>query len=75
MLNVSFKREHDPLSFWPSDSRLLWDSNPVNEMSHSALQWTDRQECRQQREILRVRNEEWNRSVLITLGGKHISLS
>lgn len=57
MLNVSFKGELYPLC--PAESQesdLLWDPNPVNEMSHSALQWTDRQECRQQREILKVRN-------------------
>lgn len=51
------------VSFWTSDLHLLRDPDTVNELSHSAPQWTQREECRQQGEILRVRL--WGRSVLI----------
>eukprot|EP00066_Takifugu_rubripes_P021363 XP_011610629.1 PREDICTED: afadin- and alpha-actinin-binding protein-like isoform X2 [Takifugu rubripes] len=41
-----------------SDLHLLRDPDTVNELSHSAPQWTHREECRQQGEILRFQEME-----------------
>ncbi|XP_029707031.1 afadin- and alpha-actinin-binding protein B-like isoform X5 [Takifugu rubripes] len=46
-----------------SDLHLLRDPDTVNELSHSAPQWTHREECRQQGEILREQFQEMEEHV------------